>query len=212
MKKLEKIQELETKIKRKEIVANEEQLGKVAGKAQVQAEIDDVRSYLTVYHESMKDQNSSETALKKQHAKELYKSKESAVRTIANMIVMHTMLESGQKVPEDLEEGVKHFSDQLSTLLGNGSAPLNWRKERDVFINSCKKLVGASKDVIEHTDVSYEDLASGIAESISSNDFPETLEKTVTPAVEEEEEPAQEEEPEEPEEEEPEVEEPVEEP
>ena len=76
MKKLEKIQELETKIKRKEIVANQEQLGKVAGKAAVQAEIDDVRSYLTIYNESQKESNSSESALKKQHAKELYKSKE----------------------------------------------------------------------------------------------------------------------------------------
>jgi peptidyl-tRNA hydrolase len=75
MKKLEKIQELETKIKRKEIVANEEQLGKVAAKASVQAEIDDVRSYLTMYSDSQKE-GGGEAALKKQHAKELYKSKE----------------------------------------------------------------------------------------------------------------------------------------
>ena len=52
VKKLEKIQELETKIKRKEIIANEEQLGKVAGKAAVKAEIDDVKSYLTLFKES----------------------------------------------------------------------------------------------------------------------------------------------------------------
>lgn len=76
VKKLEKIQELETKIKRKEIVANQEQLGKVAAKATVQAEIDDVKSYLALYTESQKDQSGSENALKKQHAKELYKSKE----------------------------------------------------------------------------------------------------------------------------------------
>lgn len=130
---------------------------------------------------------------------------------------MHTMMESGQTIPEELEEGVKHFSEQLSTLLGQGtSESLNWRKERDVFINSCKKLVGASKEVIEHTDISYEDLASGIAESISSNDFPETLEikqKHDTPTAAEAE-PEQEDEPEEEEEEvAPEVvEEPVEEP
>jgi hypothetical protein len=103
------------------------------------------------------------------------------------MIVMHTMMESGQKIPEELEEGVKFFSDQLNTLLGNGSGPLNWRKERDVFINSCKKLVGASKDVIDHTDISYEDLATGVAESISSNDFPETLEKSQSAQKEEDE-------------------------
>ena len=65
-----------TKIKRKEIVANEEQLGKVAGKAGVQAEIDDVKSYLTMYTASQKEQGGGEAALKRQHAKELYKSKE----------------------------------------------------------------------------------------------------------------------------------------
>jgi len=57
--------------------------------------------------------------LKKQHAKELYKSKESAVRTVANMIVIHTMMESGQQIPEDIEEGAKHFSDILNNFLGN---------------------------------------------------------------------------------------------
>jgi hypothetical protein len=106
-------------------------------------------------------------------------------------------MESGQKIPEDLEEGVKHFSDQLNTLLGNGNTPLNWRKERDVFINSCKKLVGASQDVIEHTDISYEDLATGVAESISSNDYPETLEVSKPEPTAPEAEPEQEDEPEE---------------
>lgn len=132
------------------------------------------------------------------------------MRTIANMLVMHTMMESGQKIPEDLEEGAKHFSDIMNSLLGNGNSPLNWRKERDVFIGSCKKLVGASKEVIEHTDISYEDLASGIAESISSNEFPETLERKAAPTVVEAE-PEQEDEPEEEEvvEEAPVVEEPV---
>lgn len=147
----------------------------MAGRAAVEAEIDDVRSYLTLYAASAGGAADSETQLKKQHAKELYKSKDSAVRCVANMIVMHTMMESGQKIPDELEEGVKHFSELLNTMLGNGQGPLNWRKERDVFINACKKLTTASKDVIEHTDISYEDLASGVAESISSNDYPETL-------------------------------------
>ena len=92
------------------------------------------------------------------------------------MITMHTMMESGQKVPEELEEGVKHFSDILKSVQGNlTSEPLNWRKERDVFINAFKKLVSSSKDLVDHTDISYEDLNSGVAEEISSNSFPELI-------------------------------------
>lgn len=52
---------------------------------------------------------------------------------------------------------------------------MNWRQDRDVLINNFKKLVTQSKDLIEDTDISYEDLNSGIAESISSNDFPEVI-------------------------------------
>ena len=32
-----------------------------------------------------------------------------------------------------------------------------------------------SKDVIDHTDITYEDLNTGVAESISSNDYPENI-------------------------------------
>ena len=32
-----------------------------------------------------------------------------------------------------------------------------------------------SKDVIDHTDITYEDLNTGVAESISSNDYPEII-------------------------------------
>lgn len=157
----------------------------MAGKAAVQAEIDDVRGYLTLYAASAVGAADGEAQLRKQHAKDLYKSKDSAVRCVANMIVMHTMMESGQKIPEELEEGVKHFSELLTTMMGNvqGQGPLNWRKERDVFITACKKLATASKEVVDHTDISYEDLATGVAESISSNDYPETLEIPKTAPV-----------------------------
>lgn len=55
-----------------------------------------------------------------------------------------------------------------------------------------------SKDIVEDTDISYEDLNSGIAESISSNDYPEIVkfggkkEVAVAAVVEEIEEPEEE--------------------
>jgi len=95
------------------------------------------------------------------------------VRTFANMVTLNMMIQSGQSVPEELEEGVKHFSDIINKF--GGSSSINWRQERDVLINDFKKLVTNSKDVINDTDITYEDLNSGVAESISSNDYPEVI-------------------------------------
>ena len=65
MKKLEKITDLEKKVKKGEIKANEEQLDKIAGKASVQAEIDEVNSYMTIYTQSTSNKAESESKLKK---------------------------------------------------------------------------------------------------------------------------------------------------
>lgn len=72
-------------------------------------------------------------------------------------------------------EGVKHFSDCMNALLNTSNEPLKWRQERDSFIKCCTKLVSASKELVPHTEISFEDLATGVAESISSGDFPEVL-------------------------------------
>jgi hypothetical protein len=59
-------------------------------------------------------------------------------------------------------------------------------------VNDFKKLVTQSKDLVEDTDISYEDLNTGIAESISSNGYPEIVtfggKKEEDPVVEEPEE------------------------
>jgi len=131
--------------------------------------------------------------LKKQFSKDLVKSQTLSVRTFANMVTLNMMIQSGQSVPEELEEGVKHFSDIINKFAGSKDPSINWRQERDVLINDFKKLVTNSKDVINDTDITYEDLNSGVAESISSNDYPEVITfggkptKAEEPPVEEEE-------------------------
>lgn len=52
---------------------------------------------------------------------------------------------------------------------------MNWRQDRDVLINDFKKLVTQSKDLIDFTEITYEDLNTGVAESISSNNFQEII-------------------------------------
>jgi hypothetical protein len=82
--------------------------------------------------------------LNKQHKKELAQSKKAAVTTIANMITMHSMLQCGQTVPEDIYDGVRHFSDCLKKILVDGNQPSHWRQERDCFISFLTKLVSGS--------------------------------------------------------------------
>lgn len=130
---------------------------------------------MKLYQDSQKGKQESEEKLKKQFAKDLHKSQLSSVRTFANMVTLHMMVEAGQQIPEELEEGVKHFSTVLNKFTGSSDNSVNWRQERDVLVNDFKKLVTNSKDTVEHTDISYEDLNTGIAESISSNDYPEIV-------------------------------------
>jgi len=91
------------------------------------------------------------------------------------MVTLNMMVQSGTSIPEELEEGVKHFSDIINKFAGSKDPSINWRQERDVFINDFKRLVTNSKDVINDTDITYEDLNTGVAESISSNDYPEVI-------------------------------------
>lgn len=51
-KKLEKIVELEKKVKKREIVANEEQLEKIGSKMGVEGEIAEIQAYLDLYKQS----------------------------------------------------------------------------------------------------------------------------------------------------------------
>jgi hypothetical protein len=90
-KKIKEIEELEKKVKKKEIVANAEQQEKISSKKTVQAEIDEVNSYAKLYAESTKGQKQSEDKMKKQHDKDLVKSQTTSVRTFANMLTLHML-------------------------------------------------------------------------------------------------------------------------
>jgi hypothetical protein len=45
---------------------------------------------------------------------------------------------------------------------------INWRKERDCFIKCWTKLVSSSDDLVANSNITYNDLCNGVAESISS--------------------------------------------
>jgi len=64
----------------------------------------------------MKAQAEAEKELRKQHAKEIVQVRSQTIQSIANMITVHGLLESGVALPEDIEEGVRHFSECLNKL------------------------------------------------------------------------------------------------
>lgn len=94
-KKLDKVIELETKVKKNEIVANEEQLEKIQSKASIEAEIAEVKTYLDLYISNLNEQAELVKKVHKQHQKELNNAKKAAVTVIANMITMTSLLENG---------------------------------------------------------------------------------------------------------------------
>lgn len=180
-KKLDKIQELEDKIKRSEINASNEQLEKINSKTAIEAEIAEVKQYLDLYQESLKEQKEAENKKLKQHQKDIQSAKKSVAITIANMISVASLLENEQTIPEDIEEGVKFFSELLNKLQGREAGQFHWRQERDSLINQWTKLASGSNDTVPHTDVSYGDLAQNVSEQISSGTYPEILEGHAKP-------------------------------
>jgi hypothetical protein len=91
------------------------------------------------------------------------------------MITLHSLLENGQDIPEELSN-IRYFSENLNKLMGKSSNHINWRQERDNFIACWTKLVIGSQENLPNSEVSFEDIGRLCADSISSNNFPETIE------------------------------------
>lgn len=154
---------------------------------------------------------SSTKEMKKHHQQELQKAKDQAVATVVNILTLHTLTQCGHEMPEDIEEGVKFFSNSLNKLQCIDQESINWRKEREGVIKSLQKLVKGHSTIIQGTDVSFSDLQEKAVEAIASSSYPDVIKR---PSAEKEEEaPVEEEEvveePEEVVEEQPVVEEPV---
>ena len=126
-KKVDTISGLEQKVKNKEINANTEQLEKIASKPTLEAEIKEIREQVDMYIQGQNETRAAENKAKKQHAKEIAAVKRQTITNVANMLSMHCMLECGQTIPEDIDEGVKHFSECINKLLCRGQGAIHWR-------------------------------------------------------------------------------------
>lgn len=92
-KKLDKIHELEKKVKKKEIVANDEQKEKIESKQGLVAEIAEVQAYLDLFKLSQKQTEQAAKETKKAHHKEIQQSKQQAVTAVADMLTILALRE-----------------------------------------------------------------------------------------------------------------------
>jgi hypothetical protein len=69
-----------------------------------------------LFLESNAEQDKREKLIKGQQSSDLHKVKKAAVTTVANMIIMHTFMDSNLQVREDLEEGINYFKDLINKI------------------------------------------------------------------------------------------------
>mmetsp|Transcript_15883 Transcript_15883/g.24460 ORF Transcript_15883/g.24460 Transcript_15883/m.24460 type:complete len:180 (-) Transcript_15883:1059-1598(-) len=163
-KKLQQIAELEGKIKSKEIKANDAQLEKIATKVIVEGEIAEIKSYLDLHLKSKKEESQSQKENVKAAAKEVQAGKDAVVASIANVMSLISLFENDQPIPEELEGGVKHFTEVLNGFQARESGNYNWKEQKDNFVKEMQKLASGSKDQV--ADTTYAELAQGFEDII----------------------------------------------
>ena len=100
---------------------------------------------------------------------------------VANMITLHSLRERGVEMPDELDEGVEHFSNCLKTMLAS-TGDFHWRQERDCFNKCWTSLACRSKEKMPKSGMTYEDLADGVTDLITSGNLPELV-KAIVPEV-----------------------------
>jgi hypothetical protein len=181
-KKLIKIQEVEQKIKSKEIQANPEQLDKVSQvrKDQIKAEMDEVISYLKIYQEAFPDnvalgkKKAPRTAspvsevktveIAQEPAVDVNKVVEDALSFVADTVILGTLcgtqgvaLHGSSQNLNDSLAFVRHAWTDLTS--GSGT----WSAAKGHFVDTFSRLVFKSATQVgSHTSKSYSDLHSFI--------------------------------------------------
>jgi len=67
-------------------------------------------------------------------------------------------------VPEELEEGVGYFRECVNKMTLRTEPQSNWRQQREYFIKCYTKLCSSSLDVVDGSEITFNDLANEISE------------------------------------------------
>lgn len=97
------------------------------------------------------------------------------------MITLSTILNSGGSLPDDvddneaIEDGINNLSKALNKLMNVEGGQFHWKQEMDLFYKSWSKLVSGSKDSVQGTDMSFEQLNNNCTKIVMDGNFPAVI-------------------------------------
>jgi uncharacterized glyoxalase superfamily metalloenzyme YdcJ len=178
-KKLTKIDEVDTKIKAKEIQPTQEQIEMVQRKPAIKAEMDEVLGYLNIYKESFPENSAFATADKKKKTDavaepakveavaapvvDVSKVVEDTLSLVADAAIFGNLSARGTALSgsnNNINDALAHLHSAWNNLThGNGT----WQSARSNFVDTFTRLVNRSATQVAHSSKSFSDINTFVA-------------------------------------------------
>ena len=173
-KKVTKIDEVESKIKSKEIQPTQEQIDMVQRKPTIKVEMDEVLGYLNIYKESFPENPAFSAASKKktdapvaEAAKvepvaapviDVSKVVEDALSLVADAVIFGHHSIKGVSLSgsnNNINDALSHLQHTWNSLLhGSGT----WQSAKSTFVDTFARLVSKSGTQVAHSSKSFSDI------------------------------------------------------
>ena len=179
-KKLTKIDEVDSKIKAKEIQPTQEQIEMVQRKPIIKAEMDEVLGYLNIYKESFPENPAFATAAKKKKADapvaeaakveavaapvvDVSKVVEDTLSLVADAAIFGNLSARGTALSgsnNNINDALAHLHSAWNNLThGNGT----WQSARSNFVDTFTRFVNRSATQVAHSSKSFSDINTFVA-------------------------------------------------
>jgi hypothetical protein len=172
-KKLTKIEDVESKIRSKEIQPTQEQIDMVQRKGTIKAEMDEVLGYLNIYKESFPENPAFATAGKKKKADAPVSEPVKVEAVAAPVVDVNNVVEEALSLVADavifgsirgvsisgsnnnINEAITHLTSAWKSLNhGTGS----WGSAKSNFVETFSRLINKSGTQVAHSSKSYSDI------------------------------------------------------
>ena len=167
----------------KDFKPNDAQKEKVATKPKVQAEYDEVRAQAQAYLEQKKKGE-------KDMQKKMDAAKKQAVRTVASVMSLSTILRKGHTLGgegedyEDISQSVEHFTKCLDKFLNKEGGSYAWSNELNAITGLWNKLALGYKENIPDSEVSYKALNEALPNILTDSNLPAEIKQVASVPVE----------------------------
>ena len=159
----------------KDFKANDAQKEKAATRTKVQAEYDEVRAQAFAYLEQKKKDA-------KDNQRKLDAAKKQAVRTVASVMSLSTILQKGHSLGDDHEEvsqSVEHFTKCLDKFLNKEGGSYSWSAQLNSMTGVWNKLALGYKENIPDTEMSYKALNDALPQVLTDAVLPAEIEEVM---------------------------------